>query len=56
MVTMPSLAAQIIVLLKNEDKILSLVLESLSKVTIISGNAKATVLFRQPQTFLRQSV
>lgn len=41
---MRSLAAQTIVLLKNENNVLPLRAESLNKIAIIGGNAKATVL------------
>lgn len=41
---MRSLAAQTIVLLKNENNVLPLQVESLDKVAIIGGNAKAVVL------------
>jgi beta-glucosidase len=41
---MRSLATQTIVLLKNKDNVLPLDAKKLSKVAIIGGNAKATVL------------
>ena len=41
---MQSLAAQTIVLLKNDNNILPLPVKSIKKIAIIGGNAKANVL------------